>query len=134
MPSAVSARLFEGDQPGIEQQEIDLLTSFDQLGDSGLNAGRRVQIEFQRREDLFLGLSRELSSRLLDRGQPAPGDDDLTVALRGEQAGCRITEPGRSAGDERERIFHGVSMVKGESRRGPATQGPPCISNCSVLY
>ena len=35
-------------------------------------------------------------------------------------AGCRITEPGRGAGDERERIFHSVSVVKGEARRSPA--------------
>ena len=63
---------------------------------------------------------------MLDRGQPASGDDDLFIALGGEQAGCRITEPGRGAGDERERMFHGVSMVKGEARRGPARQGPPC--------
>ena len=97
--------LFEGDQPGIEQQEIDRLTPLDQLGEGGLNAGRRVQIELQRREDFFLGLSRELSSRLLDLCQPASGNDDLLIALGREQAGCRITEPGRGAGNERETNF-----------------------------
>ena len=56
---------------------------------------------------------------MLDSGQPAAGDDDLSVALGGEQAGCRITEPGRGAGDERERMFHSVSVVKGEARRSP---------------
>jgi len=118
--------LLEGDQPGIEQQEIDGLPPLDQLGESRLHAGRLVQIQLHRREDVLLGLSRELSSRLPDPGQAAPGDEDLLIALGGEQAGCRITEPGRGAGDERERSFHGVSMVKGESRRGPARQAPPC--------
>jgi len=37
---------------------------------------------------------------MLDRAKPASGDDDLFIALGGEQAGCRITEPGCGAGDE----------------------------------
>ncbi len=36
---------------GIEQQEIDRLTSLDQLAEGGLDAGRCVQIQLQRRED-----------------------------------------------------------------------------------
>ena len=112
MPAAVSTRFLTWDHPCIEQQEIDRLTPLDQLGEGGLNAGRRVQIQLQRREDLFLGLSRELSGRFLDPGQAAPGDDDLAVALGGEQAGCRITEPGGGAGDERDRMFHG--RLRGE--------------------
>src|SRR5271170_2571893 len=120
--------LFTGDHPCIEQQEIDRLTPLDQLGDGGLNAGRRVQIQLQRREDLFLGLGRELSGRFLDLGQ-------LAVAFSGEQAGCRITEPGRGAGDERERIFHSVSLVKGEARKSPRVIGAALsFSNCYVIY
>ena len=46
--------LLKGNQPCIEQQEIDRLTSLDQLGEGGLNAGRLVQIQLQRREDLVL--------------------------------------------------------------------------------
>jgi hypothetical protein len=99
--------LLTRDHPRIEQQEIDRPTALDQLGEGGLNAGRRVQIQRQRRENLSLGLSRELSGRLPDPGQAAPGDDDLAVALGGEQAGRRITEPRRGAGDERDRISDG---------------------------
>ena len=40
--------------PCIEQQEIDRLTPLDQFGECGLNAGRRVQVQLQRREDFFL--------------------------------------------------------------------------------
>ena len=43
-----------------------------------------------------------MSGRFLYPSQAAPGDDDLAVALGGEQAGCRITEPGGGAGDERD--------------------------------
>ena len=73
------------DHPGIEQQEIDRPTSLDQRGERGLNAGRRVQIQLQRREDLSFGLSRELSGRFLDPSQAAPGDDDLAPALFGKR-------------------------------------------------
>ena len=55
--------LLTRDHPCIEQQEIDRLTALDQRGERGLNTGRRVQIQLQRRENLFLGLSRELSGR-----------------------------------------------------------------------
>jgi len=48
-----------------------------------------------------------MSGRFLYPSQAAPGDDDLAVALDGEHAGCRITEPGGGAGDERDRMFHG---------------------------
>src|SRR5450755_1741422 len=44
--------LLTWDHPCIEQQEIDRLTSPDQLGQGGLDAGRCVQIELQRSEDL----------------------------------------------------------------------------------
>ncbi len=104
--------LFTWDHPCIEQQEIDRLTPLDELGEGGLDAGRRVQLQLQRRENLCLGLSRELSGRLLGPGQAAPGDDDLAVALGGEHAGCRITEPGGGAGDERDGMFHG--RLRGE--------------------
>src|SRR5271155_235845 len=128
--------LFTGDHPCIEQQEIDRLAPLDQLGGGGLNAGRRVQIQLQWREDPFLGLSRELSGRLLDPGQTAPGDDDLAVALGGEHAGCRITEPGRGAGDERDRMFHGRLRVKGEGRvvKPRGAKASLLISNCWVIY
>ena len=134
MPAAVSHALLTWDHPCIEQQEIDRLTSLDQLGEGGLNAGRRVQIQLQRREDLFLGLSRELSGRLLDLGQAAPGDDDLAVALVGEHAGCRITEPGGGAGDERDRMFHG--RLRGEGRVVRPREARPglLISNYLVIY
>ena len=60
--------LLKGNQPCIEQQEIDRPTSFDQLGKRGLDVGGRVQIKLQRREDLPFGLRRELSGRFLDLG------------------------------------------------------------------
>ena len=41
-------------------------TSLDQLGERGLNAGRRVRVQLQRREDRSFGLTRELSRRFLD--------------------------------------------------------------------
>src|SRR5579863_10727553 len=86
--------LFKRNQPCIEQEEIDRPTLLDQRGDGGVNVDRVVQIKLQRREDLPLCLRRELTGRFLDLGQAAPGDDDLAAALGGEQAGCRITEPG----------------------------------------
>jgi hypothetical protein len=48
--SRLDARLSEhalltSDHPGIEPKEIDLPTSLDELGEGGLNAGRRVQIQ-----------------------------------------------------------------------------------------
>src|SRR5579872_2434349 len=98
--------LLKGNQPCIEQQEIDRLVSLDELGHSRLNAGRLVQIQRQRRENRSFVLSRELSGRLLGPGQAAPGDDDLAVALSGEQAGCRMAEPGSSASDESDLMFH----------------------------
>ena len=72
-----------------------------------MNTGWLVQIQRQRREDLSFGLSRELSGRLLGPAQAATGDDDLVPALSGEQAGCRLAEPGSGAGDESDRMFHG---------------------------
>jgi hypothetical protein len=48
-----------------------------------------------------------MSGRFLYPSQAAAGDDDLTAALNGEHAGCRIIEPGGGAGDERDRMFHG---------------------------
>jgi hypothetical protein len=99
--------LLKGNQPCIEQQEIDRLASLDELGNGRLNAGRRVQIQRQRREDHCFVLSRELSGRLLGPGQAAPGDDDLVPALSGEQAGGRKAEPGSGAGDESDRMYHG---------------------------
>ncbi len=68
-----------------EQQEIDRLTLLDQASEGGLNAGRRVQIQLQGSEVLRPVLSRELSGRFLDLRQTAPSDDDLVVALYGEQ-------------------------------------------------
>ena len=78
-----------------------------------MNACRHVQIQLQRRENLFLCLSRELSGRFLNPGQFAPGDDDLAPALGGKSFGCRITEPGGGAGDESDRMFHGRLRGKG---------------------
>src|SRR5271170_6716985 len=98
--------LLTWDHPGIEQQEINRPTSLDELGEGGLNAGRLVQIQLQRREDLSFGLSRELSGRFLDPIEAAPGDDELAPALSGKNAGCRITEPGGGVGDECDRMFH----------------------------
>ena len=113
------ARL-KGDHPCIEQQEIDRPTSLDEFGEAGRNAGRLVQIQFQRREDLSFGLTRELSGRFLDPRQAAPGDDDLAPTFSGKSASRRITEPGGGAGDERERMFHGQLRDEGEGRRSPA--------------
>ena len=48
-----------------------------------------------------------MSGRCLYPSQAAPGDDDLAIVSGGEQAGCRITEPGGGAGDECDRMFHG---------------------------
>ena len=45
------------DQSGIEQQEIDWQPQPDQFGEGGLDAGRLVQIQLQRREDLSLWVS-----------------------------------------------------------------------------
>ena len=70
-----------GDQPGIEQQEIDRLISLGQLGQGGLDAGVHIQIQRQRREDLCLGLSCELSCRFLGLGQAATCEDDMAAAL-----------------------------------------------------
>jgi hypothetical protein len=53
-----------------------------------------------------------MRGRFLDASQAAAGDDDLAAALNGEQAGCRITEPGGGAGDERDRMLHG--RLRGE--------------------
>src|SRR5260370_41658816 len=85
--------------------------SLDELGERGLNTGWRVQLQVERREYHCFVLSRELSGRLLGPGQAAPGDDDLVPALFGEQAGCRIAEPGSGTGDERDRMFQRVSPV-----------------------
>jgi len=41
-----------------------------------------------------------MSGRFLYPSQAAPGDDDLAVALGGEQVGSRKAEPGGGAGDE----------------------------------
>ncbi len=54
----------------MEQYEIDRPTSFDRLGERGLDAGRLVQI--QQREYHCFVLSRELSGRFLNPGQAAP--------------------------------------------------------------
>jgi hypothetical protein len=48
-----------------------------------------------------------MSGRFFYRSQTAPGNDDLAVALGGEQAGCGITEPIGGAGDERVKMTHG---------------------------
>src|SRR5277367_961628 len=53
-----------------------------------------------------------MSGRFLYPSQAAPGDDDLAVALGGEQAGCRKADPGSGAGDESDRMFHG--RLRGE--------------------
>src|SRR5260370_19088200 len=92
-----------------------------------MNAGRRFQIQLQRRENLCLSLSRELSGRFLDPGQAAAGDDDLAAALGGEHAGCRITEPGGGAGDESDRMFHGWFRGAGgrEDRTGRSNASRP---------
>jgi hypothetical protein len=78
-----------------------------------LNTGRRVQLQLQRRENLYLGLSRELSGRFSNPGQAAAGDDDLAVALDGKHGGRCITESGSGARDERDRMFHG--RLRGEA-------------------
>jgi hypothetical protein len=106
--------LLKGNQPCIEQQEIDRLAALDELGNGRLNTRRLVQIERQRRENAFV-FSRELSGRLLGPGQAAPGDDDLALALFGKKAGGRLTEPGSGAGDESNRVFHG-QLRKGKGR------------------
>ena len=55
-----------------------------------------MQLQLQRREDLYFGLSRELSGRFLDPSEAAPGDDDSVPALPwARSAGCRMTEPWR---------------------------------------
>src|SRR5271166_6519883 len=115
---------------------MDRPTSLDQLGEGGLDAGRRVQIQLQRRENLCFGLSRELSGRFLNPGQAAPGDDDLAVTLDGEQAGCRMTEPGGGAGDESDRMFHGRLRSEGEGRvvRPREATAGLLISNYLVIY
>ena len=53
-----------------------------------------------------------MRGRFLYPSQAAPGDDDLALALGGEQAGCRTTEPRGGAGDESDRMFHG--RLRGE--------------------
>ncbi len=95
------------DQPGIEQQEIDRLTSLAELPERLPDTGRIVQIQLQRLEDLRLRLSREQFGRFSCTWQGAPGDDDLSAALCGEQAGCCMTDPGGRASDESDRMFHG---------------------------
>ena len=92
--------LFEGNQPSIEQQEIDRPTSFDQLSNRGPGAGGRVQIKLQRSEHPFFGFRREPLGRFLGLGQAATRYRDLLPSPVGEQAGCGITEPRRGAGDE----------------------------------
>jgi len=74
--------LLTWDHPGIEQEEIDAPTSLDQLDERGLNAGRRVPLQLQPREHPSVGLSRGLSGRFPNPGQPAAsGVSDLSVAL-----------------------------------------------------
>ena len=102
MPAAVSHTILAGNHPCIEQQEIDLPAALDDLGERRLNARRHVQLQLQRRKDLGLRLSRELSGRLLHSRQTAPGDDDLAVAFGGEQAGGLTTQPRGGASDERD--------------------------------
>ena len=43
-----------------------------------------------------------MSGCFLYPSHAARGDDDLGVALGGEQVGCSMTEPGGGAGDERD--------------------------------
>src|SRR5271169_7119212 len=119
--------------PCIEQQEIDRPTPLDQLGEGGLNAGRRVQLQLQRREDLSFGLGRELSGRFLDPSQAAPGDDDLAPPLSGKSAGCRMTEPGGGAGDERDRMFHGHLRGEGGRSSGEAPRGQGRLANFELF-
>jgi hypothetical protein len=75
-----------GHHPGIEQQEIERPASLDQPAKSGPNAGRRVQLQFKRREDVALGFRRQLRGGFLDPGQVAASDDDLAPALFGKSA------------------------------------------------
>jgi hypothetical protein len=56
-----------------------------------------------------------MSGRFFYPSQAASGDDDLAVALDGEQASCRMTEPGGGAGEESDRMFH--ERLRGEGRR-----------------
>ena len=83
-----------------------------------MNAGRLVQVQLQRREDLLFGLGRELSDRFLGPRQAAPGNGDLAPALSGKSAGCRITEPGGGAGDERDECSMDRSIVR-STREAP---------------
>ncbi len=121
--------LLKGNQPCIEQQEIDRPISLDQFGEGGLNAGRLVQIELQRREDLFFGISRELRGRFLGTGQAATGDDDLPAALGGEQDGGGITEPGGGAGDESDWMFRGRLGGEGLRSSREALRGQGELAN-----
>ena len=104
--------LLTWDHPGIEQQEIDRPTLLDQLGEGGLNAGRRIEVQLQRRENRGLGLGRELSGRFPDVGQAAAGDNDLVPSFGGEQARRGVTKSGGGTSDESDRMFHG--RLRGE--------------------
>ena len=97
--------LLTWDHLGIEREEIDAPTPLNQLVERELNAGLRVQIQLQRHEHPSFGLSRELSGYFLNPGQAAASDDDLAVALGGEQLTCGATEPGGGARDESDQMF-----------------------------
>ncbi len=75
-----------------------------------------------------------MSGRFVYPSQATPGDNDLAVALDGEQAGCRMTEPGGGAGDECDRMFHGRLRVEGRVVRTSEARDGLLISNCSVIY
>ncbi len=70
-----------------------------------------AQLAAETKRQVFTPL--ELSGRFLGPTQAAASDDDLAPALSGKSAGCRITEPGGGAGDERDRMFHGRLRGKG---------------------
>ena len=64
--------LLIGNQPCIEQQEIDRPNLLDQRGDGGVDVDRVVQIKLQRREDHGFVLRGELSGHLLGPAKLRP--------------------------------------------------------------
>ena len=74
-----------------------------------------------------------MSGRFLGPTQAAPGDDDLAPALSGKSAGCRITEPGGGAGDERDRMFHGRLRGEGLRSSREAPRGQNRLANFELF-